>query len=100
MASGVDFFVGMTADGGADFVGLGDVDFLGPAGALLLAAGVLLFSGAVGADFSVDTETLGSVAGVSETSGAGAGVEASSCAQASGAAARTNTVRARMVIFI
>ncbi len=81
VASGVDFFVGITVEVvGADFVELGDADFLGAAGVLLLfAAGVLLFS-AAGADFSVETDTLGLAAG-SDVSGAavsGAGVEASS----------------------
>ena len=47
---------------------------------LFFAAGVLLLS-AAGADFSVDTDTLGLAAGDSDVSGAaasGAGVEASS----------------------
>lgn len=76
VASGVDFFVGMTADVvGADFVAAGEAAFFGTAGELLLSA--------AGADFSVDTDTLGLVAGDSDVSGAGAsgvgaGVEASS----------------------
>jgi len=84
VASGVDFFVGMTADVfGADFVAAGEEDFCGASGELLFfAAGELLFS-AAGADFSVETDTLGLVAGDSDVSGAaasgvGAGVEASS----------------------
>lgn len=84
VASGVDFFVGMTADVfGADFVSAGEEDFFGASGELLFfAAGELLFS-AAGADFSVETDTLGLVAGGSDVSdagasGVGAGVEVSS----------------------
>ena len=76
VASGVDFFVGMTADVfGADFVVAGESDFFDASGELLLSA--------AGADFSVETDTLGLVAGGSDVSdagasGVGAGVEASS----------------------
>ena len=100
VASGVDCFVGMTAA----VVGAGVADFFGAAVELLLvAADELLLLLGVGVDFSVETDTLGLVAGDSDVSGAaasGAGVEASSWPQASGAAARTNAVRARMVIFM
>jgi hypothetical protein len=81
VASTVDFFVGMTAAGGADFVDAvvvfaGEEAFVGP-------AGELLFSAAGDADFSVATDTLGSVAGDGDFSGAvasgvGAGVAVSS----------------------
>jgi len=81
VASAVDFFAGMTAVDAADFVGaavvfVGEEAFDGLAGELLLSA-------AGDADFSVDTETLGLVAGASDfsgmaASGVGAGVEASS----------------------
>lgn len=87
VASGVDFFVGMTAavellfaTGELLLVAAGELLFA--AGELLLvAAGELLFSGA--GDFSVVTDTLGSMAGDSDfsgavASGAGAGVVASS----------------------
>jgi hypothetical protein len=84
VASGVDFFVGMTADVfGADFVVAGESDFFGASDELLFfGAGVLLLS-AAGADFSVETDTLGLVAAGSDVSdagasGVGAGVEASS----------------------
>jgi hypothetical protein len=84
VASGVDFFVGITTDVfGADFVAEGDADFFGASDELLFfAAGVLLLS-AAGADFSVETDTLGLAAGDSDVSvagasGVGAGVEASS----------------------
>ncbi|HEX7516485.1 MAG TPA: hypothetical protein VF345_04280 [Chthoniobacterales bacterium] len=68
MASIVDFFVGMTAAGGADFVDAavvfaGEEAFNGPAGELLLFA-------AGDADFSVATDTLGSVAVDGDFSGA------------------------------
>jgi hypothetical protein len=77
VASGVDFFVGMTAADGADFfdtsvVFEGDEDFVDSAGELLfLAAGDAAFSGEI--------DTLGSVAGDSVfsdavDSGDGAGV--------------------------
>jgi hypothetical protein len=111
VASGVDFFVGITAAAGAGFVAAalevlfaGEEAFGEAAGeVLLVAAGMLLFSAA--GDLSVVTDTLGSVAGVDACSGAaasgvGAGVVSSSCANARGAVARTNAVRARMVIFI
>ena len=85
VASGVDCFVGMTAAVvGADFVGAGVADFFGAAVELLLvAADELLLLLGVGVDFSVETDTLGLVAGASDVSGAaasgaGAGVEASS----------------------
>jgi hypothetical protein len=81
VASTVDFFVGMTTAGGADFadaavVFAGEEAFVGP-------AGELLFSAAGDADFSVVTDTLGFVAGDSDFSGAvasgdGAGVAVSS----------------------
>jgi hypothetical protein len=82
VASGVDFLVGMTAEVfGADFVAAGESDFFGASDELVFfAAGVLLLL-AAGADFSVETETLGLVAGDSDVSVAGAsgaGVEASS----------------------
>ena len=84
VASGVDFFVGMTADVfAAGFVVAGESDFFGASGELLfLAEGELLVS-AAGADFSVETETLGleagdSVVSAAGASGVGAGVEASS----------------------
>jgi hypothetical protein len=84
VASGVDFFTGMTAEVfGADFVAEGESDFFGASGELLFfAEGELLFS-AAGADFSVETDTLGLEAGDSDVSvagasGVGAGVEASS----------------------
>jgi hypothetical protein len=83
VASGVDFFVGMTADVfGTDFVAAGEAAFVGTTG--LFAAGELLLSAAGDdAGFSVDTDTLGLAAGDSDVSGAGAsgagaGVEASS----------------------
>lgn len=89
VASGVDFFVGMTAAAGADFVDAGlevlfadEEAFEGAAGeVLLVAAGELLFSAA--GDFSVVTDTLGSLAGDDDCSGAaasgvGAGVVSSS----------------------
>lgn len=82
VASGVDFFVGMTVEVfAADFVGEGETDFFGASDELLFfGTGELLLS-AAGADFSVDTDTLGLEAGVSDVSAAGAsgaGVEASS----------------------
>lgn len=89
VASGVDFFVGMTAGLGADLVDAGlevlfadEVAFEVAAGeALLVAAGELLFSAA--GDFSGETDTLGSLAGDDAGSGAaasgvGAGVVSSS----------------------
>src|SRR5688500_15715838 len=112
VASGVDFLVGMIAAVDAGLVGagelalVGDEAFGGAAGeAAFVAAGELLFSGAIGADFSVVTDTLGAVAGDSDVSGAavsgaGAGVSPSSWAQARGAVATTNAVRAMMAIFI
>ncbi len=75
VASTVDFFVGMSAVGGADLVDAavvfaGDEAFAGSAGELLLSA-------AGEADFSVETETLGSVAGDGDFSGAiASGVDA------------------------
>ena len=111
VASGVDFLVGITAVDGAFVVAAagelafaGAVDFTDAAGELLLlAAGELLFTGS--GVFSVVTDTLGSFAEEEEVSGAaasgvGAGVSVSSWAKASGAAAKTNAVRARMVNFI
>lgn len=116
VASGVDFLVGITAEVGADLVvGAGEVVFAADegfedlAGELLVsAAGELRFSGA--GDLSVVTETLGSVVGGGDcsggvisgaaASGVDAGVSVSSWAQAKGAVATTNAVRARMVIFI
>jgi hypothetical protein len=88
VASGVDFFVGMTATLGADLVDAGlevlfadELAFEVAAGELLLvAAGELLFSAS--GDFSVVTDTLGSLAGVGAcsgaVSGAGGGVVSSS----------------------
>lgn len=77
VASTVDFFVGMTAVGGADFVDAavvfaGEEAFVGPVGELLFSAA---------ADFSVVTDTVGSVADDGDFSGAvasGAGVAVSS----------------------
>jgi hypothetical protein len=82
VASGVDFFVGMTAALGAGLVDAGlevlfadEADFDAAAGELLLvAAGELLFSAA--GDFSGDTDTLGSPAGDDACSGAVSGVGA------------------------
>ena len=81
VASTVDFFVGMIAAGGADLVDAavvfaGEEAFVGPAGELLLSA-------AGDADFSVETDTRGSVAGDGDfsgavASGAGAGAAVSS----------------------
>lgn len=81
VASAVDFFVGMTAAGDADFVAAAVV-FAGEE-AFVGLAGELLFSAAGDADFSVVTDTLGSVAGDSDFSGAvasgvGAGIAVSS----------------------
>ena len=83
VASGVDFFVGMTADVfGAGLVAADGADFGATTG--LFAAGELLLSAAGDdAGFSVETDTLGLAAGDSDVSGAevsgvGAGVEASS----------------------
>ena len=61
VASTVDFFVGMIAAGGGDLVDAavvfaGEEAFVGPTGELLLSA-------AGDADFSVETDTSGSVAG-------------------------------------
>jgi hypothetical protein len=81
VASTVDFFVGITAAVGADFVDAavvfaGEEALVGPAGELPLSA-------AGDAGFSVETDTLASVAGDGDfsgavASGAGAGVAVSS----------------------
>ena len=90
VASGVDFFVGMTAAvellfaaGELLLVAAGELLLVAAGELLLVAAGELLFSGAGAGDLSVVTDTLGSVAGDSDVSGAaasgaGAGVAASS----------------------
>jgi hypothetical protein len=108
VASGVDFFVGMTAAAGAVSVEAGAALLFtvlaDAAGELLLvAAGELAFSAAGEADFSVVTDTLGSEAGElsgAAASGMGAGVEVSSWARAKGAVATARAASARMVIFI
>ena len=81
VASGVDFLVGMTAVDGADLVeGALEVLFAGEV--LLVAAGELLFSAlgellfSAAGDFSVVTDTLGSLAGDDACSGAASGVGA------------------------
>jgi hypothetical protein len=80
VASTVDFFAGMTAavagfvDAAVELVFAGEEAFDG-------AAGELLFAGAGDDDFSVVTDTLGSVAADSDFSGAvvsGGGVVVSS----------------------
>jgi hypothetical protein len=72
VASGVDFFVGMTAVAGAGLVEaaalevlFGDEEGLGEV--LLVAAGKVV---SAAGDFSVVTDTLGSLAGVDAGSGA------------------------------
>jgi hypothetical protein len=103
VASAVDFFVGITADGdelvlgvglGLVLVAAGDEDLLGDGDASA-------FLGAGEAVFSVVTDTLGS----SDFSGAVASGEAagealSSWATATGAAAAKRAVRARIVSFM
>ena len=81
VASGVDFFVGMTAALGADLVDAGLEVLFADEVAFEVAAGELLFSAA--GDFSGETDTLGSLAGDDACSGAaasgvGAGVVSSS----------------------
>ena len=100
VASGVDFLTGMTADGDELLVGL----LFGSGEEGFVAAGELAGLGAGVADFSVVTETLGSVVSVfreADASGeaSGAGLE-SSWAKANGAAARTTAARVRIVNFI
>ena len=98
VASGVDFFVGITAAGdelalgvalGLLFVAAGEEDLLGEAEASDFGAG--------DAVFSVVTETLGSDA---VASGEAAGDGLSSCARANGAAAAKSEVMATIMIFI
>jgi hypothetical protein len=106
VASGVDFFAGITAAGdafvlgvalGLGFVAAGEEDLVGEAEASDLGAG--------DAVFSVVTETLGSdglVSGFSEAvaSGAAAGDGLSSWARANGMAAVKSAVMATIMIFI
>jgi hypothetical protein len=102
VASGVDFFVGITADGDELVLGVagslgvllaaGDEDFVGEGD----ASGFSDF-GAGEAVFSVVTETLGSEA---VASGEAAGDGLSSWASANGVAAAKRAVMATSVIFI
>jgi hypothetical protein len=97
-----------------DVAGVGEDDgfvelellFAADGEALGVAAGELLLVGAGVADFSVATDTVGSVGLDSGLAGAdtsgvatGAGL-VSSCAQATGAAVTNNAVRARIAGFI
>src|SRR5437588_163056 len=101
VASGVDFFTGMTA---------ADVSFDGVGLALVFSAGddfgeaegEALGLGEGEAVFSVVTETLvsdGDAVGFSDAVASGEGLD-SSCAWVKGTAARTRAVRARMIVFI
>jgi hypothetical protein len=105
VASGVDFFVGITAVVvelvlgvalGLVLAAAGDEDLLGEAEASVLGAG--------DAVFSVVTDTLGSelVSGFSEAvaSGEAAGGGLSSWARANGVEAAKSTVMATIMIFI
>ena len=99
VASGVDFFTGMTAAGDGDFVD-GSVGLLFADGEDdLVASGEALTVGDGDADLSVVTETLGSEA-VASGLGAGVGLNSVSWARANGAAATTSAVTARILIFI
>jgi len=102
VASGVDFFVGISAAGelpgvslGLGFV-VGDEDFAGD------GEGDALDFGAGDAVFSVVTETLGSdvLFSVVLISGEAAGDGLSSWARANGAVATKRTVMATIVIFM
>lgn len=99
VASGVDFFTGMTAAGDGDFVDVSVGLLFGAGEEDLVASGELLAVGDGEADFSVVTDTLGSEA-VASGVGAGVGLVSVSWASATGVAATTSTVMARSVIFI
>ncbi|HMG06421.1 MAG TPA: hypothetical protein VK581_13260 [Chthoniobacterales bacterium] len=108
MASGLIFFVDAAGEGDATaLVGAGvEVLFVVGEEVFFGALGELLLLGAGVADFSVVTETLGSVAGDSDFSGrlasgvaAGVGL-VSSWAHAIGAETAKSPIRARMAVFI
>jgi len=101
VASGVDFFVGITATGdvlvlgvalGLVLVAAGEEDLLGDAVAAVFGAGEAVFS--------VVTETLGSWFSAAVASGEAAGDAVSSWARARDVAAAKSAVIATIVIFI
>jgi hypothetical protein len=101
VASGVDFFVGITAAGDelvvavsvSLFFAAGDDDLVGEAEAVDFGAGDALFS--------VVTETVGSLLfSAALDSGEAAGDGLSSWANATGTAAANSVITARTVIFI
>jgi hypothetical protein len=101
VASGVDFFVGITAAGdelvlgvalGLLLVAAGEEDLVGEAEASDFGAG--------DAVFSVVTETLGSCFSEAVASGDAAGDGLSSWPRANGVAAAKSAVMATIVIFI
>jgi hypothetical protein len=99
VASGVDFFTGMTAVGGGDFVDVSVGLLFGAGEEDLVASGELVAVGDGEADFSVVIDTLGSEA-VASGVGAGVGLDSVSWASARGAVATASAVMARSAIFI
>jgi hypothetical protein len=99
VASGVDFFTGMTAAGDDDLVAASSGLLFAAGDGDLFASGERLAAGDGDADFSVVTDTLGSEA-VASGVGAGVGLVSVSWANAKEAAATTSAVTARILIFI
>ncbi len=101
VASGVDFFVGMTVAGEELLLGVVLGLVLAAAGEEDLAGeGETSDFGAGDAVFSVVTDTLGSCFSEAVASGDAAGDGLSSCAKANGVAAAKSAVMATIMIFI